>query len=41
MTVYMDGEKYSSISMAGHSGKTVDTELDFILGGDGREAVMA
>ncbi|WP_320977969.1 LamG-like jellyroll fold domain-containing protein, partial [Hungatella effluvii] len=36
MTVYMDGEKYSSISMAGHSGKTVDTELDFILGGDGR-----
>lgn len=36
MTVYMDGEKYSSISMAEHSGKTVDTELDFILGGDGR-----
>lgn len=36
MTVYMDGEKYSSISMVEHSGKTVDTGLDFILGGDGR-----
>lgn len=36
MTVYMDGEKYSSISMAGHKGKSVDTGLDFILGGDGR-----
>jgi 3',5'-cyclic AMP phosphodiesterase CpdA len=36
MTVYLDGEKYSSASMAGHKGKSVDTGLDFILGGDGR-----
>uniref|UniRef100_UPI000A405AC3 hypothetical protein n=1 Tax=Clostridium sp. NkU-1 TaxID=1095009 RepID=UPI000A405AC3 len=36
MTVYLDGEKYSSISMTGHKGKSVDTGLDFILGGDGR-----
>ena len=36
MTLYLDGEKYSSVSMTGHSGKTVDTGLDFILGGDGR-----
>ncbi len=36
MTVYLDGEKYSSVSMTGHKGKSVDTGLDFILGGDGR-----
>ena len=36
MTVYMDGEKYSSVSMAEHSGKTVDAGFDFVLGGDGR-----
>ena len=36
MTVYLDGEKYSSASMTGHKGKSVDTGLDFILGGDGR-----
>ncbi|ADL05163.1 polysaccharide lyase family 8 super-sandwich domain-containing protein [Lacrimispora saccharolytica] len=36
MTVYLDGEKYLSTSMTGHKGKSVDTGLDFILGGDGR-----
>lgn len=36
MTVYLDGEKYSSVSMTGHKGKSADTGLDFILGGDGR-----
>lgn len=36
MTIYMDGEKYSSLSMTAHSGGTVDTGLDFILGADGR-----
>lgn len=36
MTLYLDGEKFSSASMASHSGKTADTGLPFILGGDGR-----
>lgn len=36
MTIYMDGEKYSSISMADHKGGTVDAGLDFILGADGK-----
>lgn len=36
MTVYLDGEKYSSASMKEHKGKSADTGLDFILGGDGR-----
>lgn len=35
MAAYLDGEPYSSVSMSSHSG-SVDTDLDFILGADGR-----
>lgn len=37
MTVYLDGEKYSSASMAAYKGETVDTGLDFILGASGNK----
>lgn len=36
MCLYLDGALYSSASMKGHVGKTVDVGLDFILGADGR-----
>ena len=35
MTVYVDGQKFSSTTMSSHTG-TVDTDLNFILGADGR-----